>query len=230
MSADRDFEATDLIEVMEEAVEYNRFLIEEVARWAADLGSVLDFGAGNGRFAIALQERRVPVCAVEPDAGLRTSIMQRGVEVVESLDALGQARFDGIYTINVLEHIEDDCSMLERFARLLAPKGRLFVYVPAFQVLFSANDVRVGHVRRYRRASLVDRVERAGFAVEDASYVDSIGFVAALGYRFLGNRDGGLDVRAVRTYDRVVFPLSRRLDRVFGGVFGKNLLVRASLP
>ena len=102
--------------------------------------------------------------------------------------------------------------------------------MPAFRALFSANDVRAGHVRRYRRGELVERTESAGFQMESARYVDALGFPAGLWYRFFGNRDGGLDVGAVRLYDRVVFPVSRQLDRLAQGFVGKNLLVTAVSP
>lgn len=224
----RHFEARDLIEVMEEAVRYNRFLISELARWAADLRSVLDFGAGNGRFAIALRERGVEVSAIEPDPLLAGSIRARGVPVYSDLEELGQRRVDGIYSINVLEHLVDDRAVLAGFRRRLAGGGGLFLYVPAFPILYSANDARVGHLRRYRRRELVARVREAGFAVESARHVDSLGFAAGLGYRLFGRRDGGLDPAKVRLYDATVFPLSRRLDRLCERFIGKNLLLRAT--
>jgi SAM-dependent methyltransferase len=228
--AGRDFEARDLIEVMEEAVNYNRFLIAELARWAAGLRRVLDFGAGNGRFAVALRERGLDVTAVEPDALLRDSIGARGVPTAASLDELGERRVDGVYSVNVLEHLPDDAAVHAGFRARLAPGGRVLLYVPAFPVLFSANDRRVGHLRRYRRGELVERVRGAGLAVESARYVDALGFAAGLAYRFLGRRDGGLDPRQVRLYDAAVFPLSRLLDRACDRLFGKNLLVVASAP
>lgn len=230
MTSDRAFEAPDLIEVMEEAVNYNRFLIDHLATWSAGLGRVLDFGAGNGRFAAALHERGVDVHAIEPDPGLRQKIASHGVPTFESLEAVGEGRFDGLYNLNVLEHLEDDRAFLEGFYRSLAPGGQLFIYVPAFQLLFSANDARVGHVRRYRLRELTGKLREAGFAVEYARYVDSIGFFAGLAYRFFGNDDGDLDIRAVRIYDRVLFPISCLLDHVLGRLLGKNLLVRAVRP
>ena len=225
---DRVFEAPDLIEVMEEAVRYNRFLIDALASWSEGAAALLDFGAGNGRFCMAMLERGHVMYAVEPDAQLRDRVTERGVEVREALSGFDPGtHFDGIYTINVLEHIEDDTGLLRSFCERLRPGGRLFIYVPAFELLFSANDRRVGHRRRYRRLGLVEAVRAAGFRIERASYVDSLGFFAGLAYRFFGNRDGGLDVGAVRLYDGVVFPVSRVLDRVFEGLFGKNLLVTA---
>ncbi len=209
---------------------YNRFLISELARFAAGRRRVLDFGAGNGRFAVALRERGLDVTAVEPDPLLRESIRARGVPAVTGLEDLGEHRFEGIYSVNVLEHLPDDGAVLAAFRARLAPAGRVLLYVPAFPVLFSANDARVGHLRRYRRRELVARVREAGLAVESARYVDSIGFAAGLGYRFFGRRDGGLDPRKVRLYDAAVFPCSRLLDRACGGLVGKNLLVLASVP
>lgn len=230
MPSDRAFEAPDLIEVMDEAVRYNAFLLDELEAWAQGAAPLLDFGAGNGRFSGALRKRDLEVHAVEPDARLREKIEAKGVKSYESLDALGEQRFGGVYSLNVLEHLEDDQGVLEGFQRSLRSGGKLFLYVPAFESIFSANDERVGHLRRYRKDPLVRQVEAAGFTVERATYVDCIGFFAALAYRFVGNSDGDLSIRSVRFYDRFLFPLSRLLDSIFGRVLGKNLLVSAFKP
>jgi hypothetical protein len=66
--------------------------------------------------------------------------------------------------------------------------------------------------------------------VEHAGYVDCLGFFAGLAYRYLGNEDGGLDMRAVRVYDRVIFSMSRLLDRIAWSFSRKNLLVQAIRP
>ncbi len=226
----REFEAPDLIEVMEEAVRYNRFLIEQIADGCGDAATVLDFGAGNGRFASGMLDRGWQVHAVEPDPGLRERLRSRGIVASESLEALETRSFEAIYSVNVLEHIDDDRAVLASLHDLLRPGGRLFLYVPAFEVLFSANDARVGHRRRYRLGPLVGAVEAVGFQVRHARYVDSAGFFAGLWYRWFGDPEGGLNPAAVRLYDRAVFPISRLLDRVFDRFVGKNLLIRAVRP
>jgi SAM-dependent methyltransferase len=229
--ADGPTEAPYLIEVMDEAVRYNRFLIDSLALWFEGSRSLLDFGAGNGRFANALQERGHQLFGVEPDPHLRALTARPGIDVRETLDAFDSSqRFDGLYSINVIEHIEDHESLMRCFFERLVPGGRILIYVPAFEVLFSANDARVGHLRRYRLRALMELVRGAGFEIDGARYVDSLGFFAGLGYRFFGNRDGGLNVGAVRLYDGLVFPLSRVLDHACQYWFGKNLLLTAVRP
>jgi hypothetical protein len=105
--------------------------------------------------------------------------------------------------------------------------GKRLLYVPAFGLLFSAMDHAVGHHRRYQRAGLVSLVRQAGLSVESAGYVDSLGFLVTLVYKAVSRRAGRISVRAVRTYDRTVFPVSRRLDPLFSRWAGKNLLLIA---
>ena len=77
---------------------------------------------------------------------------------------------------------------------------------------------------------LVQIVRQAGLQVEAARYADSLGFLAALVYRFAGDDSGVISPRSVRVYDRFLFPLSRRVDHLTLGSFGKNVLVVASKP
>jgi len=229
-NSERTFEAPDLIEVMDAAVRYNRFLADQLLAWCPPAGRILDFGAGNGRFARALRASGHDVHAFEPDPALRARMNADGIPTLAELPAPEDPPFAAIYSINVLEHIEDDQGHLQILRDRLIPGGRLLLYTPAFEVLFSTNDVRVGHVRRYRRTTLSTVVRHAGFRIESVEYVDSLGFLAALLYRVAGSRDGGLSLSAVKAYDRVVFPLSRALDGLLGRVVGKNLLLTATRP
>jgi SAM-dependent methyltransferase len=143
------------------------------------------------------------------------------------LAAIPPGSIDCIYTLNVLEHIEDDLATIRALGERLVRGGRLVIYVPAFQSLYTSMDRKVGHVRRYRRADLRAKVETAGLTVLRSEYVDSLGFAATLAFRAFGPKSGDIDRDAVRAYDRYAFPLSRRLDRALNRVVGKNVLVVA---
>jgi SAM-dependent methyltransferase len=221
------YSGVENLEVMADAVNYNRFLIELVATNSRAGDRVIDFGAGAGTFAVPLAATGIKVTCVEPDDGLRVVLESKGLPAVPRLDALGPETADYVYTLNVLEHIEDDVSALRELGRVLRPGGRLFVYVPAFQVLYTSMDRRVGHHRRYRLPDLIKKIRRAGFEVTEARYADSLGFGATLLYRLMDQEKGDVSPRGLRLFDRYVFPLSRRLDRLTGRYFGKNALVIA---
>lgn len=225
---DRSYEAPHLLDVMEGAERYNDNILALALAHAGPARSVLDFGAGTGRLAAGLAAHGLAVTCVEPDPDLRARLAARGLEGVPSLEALGPRRFDYVVSANVLEHVPDDAAALRALHAHLVPGGRCLVYVPALRALWTANDDRVGHLRRYGRRGLARLFRAAGFAVEGVRYVDSLGCLAALAYQLFGSREGELSARSVRAYDRWLFPCSLALDRLgLGHVAGKNLVLRA---
>jgi SAM-dependent methyltransferase len=225
-----DYTGTDNLEVMAEAVNYNAFLHAQVAANARAGDRALDFGAGIGTFALEFARNGGDVACLEPDAAQAARLERLGLRAYRTLDDVADGSLDYVYTLNVLEHIDDDAAAMRGLAAKLRPGGRLFVYVPAFPVLYSSMDRKVGHLRRYRREGVAALVEGAGLRGVDARYVDSLGFLAALAFKWLGNDRGDLDRRALRAYDRYAFPLSRALDRLVGRWFGKNVLLTARKP
>jgi len=164
---------------------------------------------------------------VESDSAQANAITQQQIQAVTSMQALNNESVDYVYTLNVLEHIENDLGALQEIYSKIKPGGRLLIYVPAFQCLYSSMDRKVGHWRRYTKRTLVPLVRAAGFEVERASYVDSLGFFASYLYKYIGDSSGSLNPQTIYIYDRYLFPLSRLLDRLVGQWFGKNLVLLA---
>ena len=216
-----DYPGAAFLETMREARNYNAWLGALVRGELGD--SALDFGAGAGTFADALREDGVRVACVEPDPALAAALRRRGHAVHADIGELEPGTLPAVYTLNVLEHIEDDLAALRAIRRALAPGGRLIVYVPAFPILFSGFDRLVGHRRRYRGPALAALVERAGLRVVAWRYRDSLGFVVALLFRPFARRPAAPAPWLVRLYDRALFPLSVVADRLLGRVVGKNV-------
>ena len=230
VGAHAPYTGVDNLEVMKEAVRYNRYLLDLIIGCAGQARRVIDVGAGGGTFAVPVSQAGFDVTALEPDDGLRSSLATLGLRVATSTTELPAASFEYAYTMNVLEHIADDVATLRDVRRSLEPGAPLLIYVPAFPVLYTSMDAKVGHLRRYRRDTLARSVSAAGFEIERVEYADSIGFLATLLYRIADRGSGGINPRMLRLYDRAIFPLSRALDRLTHRWFGKNLVLVARNP
>ena len=167
------------------------------------------------------------VACVEPDASLAGYLAEKGLDVCHDLAQVPDSSIDYLYSLNVLEHIQDDAAVIALWHRKIRPGGRLLVYVPAFDLLFSSMDRSVGHCRRYRLPELRDKLRAAGFSIRDGRYVDSLGFFATLLFKLIDNGSGDINVEMLKLYDRLVFPISRTLDAITGKLGGKNLYLAA---
>jgi SAM-dependent methyltransferase len=70
--------------------------------------------------------------------------------------------FDVIGSFDVLEHIHNDRKALQQIAIALRKKGGLILTVPQHPFLWSDFDEGSHHVRRYKKAELIERVKEAG--------------------------------------------------------------------
>jgi SAM-dependent methyltransferase len=152
----------------------NRCIVSAVRR-AKPRGALLDIGGGNGYVAMGLNAAGIPCALVEPGIDGALAARTRGVDPVicARLEDVGMAlgSVDAAGMFDVLEHIEDEAGALRRVHGLLRPGGRLFLTVPAYAFLHSADDVVAGHFRRYSLRSLTRAVVSNGFRPEYATYM-----------------------------------------------------------
>ncbi len=149
--------------------------IQAVMRAAPPPGIVFDVGGGNGYVALGLQQAGIPVALVEPGWQGVQNARRRGVEtlICSSLEDAGfrPGSVPAVGLFDVLEHIEADEAFLQSIRDLLVPGGRVYLTVPAYRALWSADDDYAGHYRRYTLGSLRRALERAGLRVDFASYI-----------------------------------------------------------
>lgn len=228
---DADEQLSSVLEELDSATNY--------AEWIMSLlrphlrGRVLEVGAGHGTFSRLLADNTAQLVASEPSnrafAVLSDRLADRSdVEVVhggvEDLAAWGP--FDAAVLVNVLEHVDAHDKALDALADSLGPGGRVCLFVPAFEVLYSKFDRAVGHCRRYRKAELEALVQRSGLTVVESRYVNSAGYVAwLLTARALGMTPTQHGLAAI--YDRAVVPGLARLERLWEPPFGQSLFVVA---
>jgi SAM-dependent methyltransferase len=211
---------------------YNERVVDLFIRHAGELDRdgvrVLDFGAGLGVLSRIFQEKTgLKPDGVELDDHLRTIFCARGFNGYASLLALENS-YDIIFSSNVLEHIEDDALVLQELNGKLKNGGVLLLYVPAFPLIWSRMDDRVGHYRRYTRRTLTQKLKAAGYNVTSAYYCDSVGFIVSILFKLFGSRSGEPSSRSLKMYDKYLFPVSMICDILVHDLFGKNVFVAAS--
>jgi len=189
--------------------------------------TILEFGAGTGEFIDRFtQLPHLTTMAVELDEGYLQHLRLRHT-AYQQLSEL-PAPVDFIFTIDVLEHIEQDEEILRELYSALRAGGRMLVYVPARPELYSKFDASIGHFRRYRLHELRGKVSKAGFTILVSKYDDFLGYFAAV-YNKLTS-DGSLNERAVRLYDKMFVPISRTIEAILTPPIGKNIILVAEKP
>ncbi len=194
---------------------------------------VLEVGAGLGGTTLALcrGDHRRWVC-LEPDPSLADRLRRRidsgelptccSLRAGTLAEDRDRSTFDAVLYVDVLEHIEDDVSELDRASDRLRPGGHLVAIAPAHPFLFTPFDAAIGHFRRYTRASLKG-IGPPCLELVRVDYLDSVGLLASLGNRLLLRRSmpGPWQVAA---WDRAMVPLSRVIDPILGHRLGKSVM------
>jgi SAM-dependent methyltransferase len=141
------------------------------------LPRILDAGCGTGR-NLQRYAKLGPAKGVEPSQDAVDFCRQRGLENViqgrlEDLP-FADADFDLLMATDVLEHVDDDGRALRELHRVAAPNAFLVLTVPAYRWMWSREDERLGHRRRYTRAQLRRVVEANGWKPRLATYFNTI--------------------------------------------------------
>jgi 2-polyprenyl-3-methyl-5-hydroxy-6-metoxy-1,4-benzoquinol methylase len=219
------YTGNDTLEIMDEAKNYNAFLEKLVLKYISHTDFILDIGAGIGTFAKKFLRKGYQVHCIEPDTQQVNYMKNFGLTADISVENMENNSVDFIYSLNVLEHIENDIDALKLWRTKLKQGGCILIYVPAFNLLYFSFDKSVGHYRRYRKKMLVNKMQSAGFFVEKVRYADSLGFFASLLYKWVNKGDGKITKNSLIFYDRFVFPFNRLFDFLCCNILGKNVYV-----
>lgn len=151
----------------------NNCIIELVKRFSP--GKIfLDIGGGNGFVAKGLQDNNIESVLIEPGIkGCRNAKKRQLDNVICSTLEAAYIQPNSIPSagaFDVVEHIEDDIAFLDQIHHLLKEDGYLYLTVPAYQHLWSNEDVDAGHQRRYTISELEKKLKSVGFKISYSTY------------------------------------------------------------
>ena len=138
------------------------------------MAPLYDVGGGNGIVAAALEKAGIRTIVVEPGAAGVQRAKARGLGAINAtMESAGfaAASLGAIGLFDVVEHIADGSGFLQRARALLKPGGRIYLTVPAYRLLWSAEDEYAHHFRRYTARGLRRTLQGVGFDVELSTYM-----------------------------------------------------------
>jgi len=153
------------------------------------------------------------------------------------------ASFDIVTSFDVLYSLDDpdEKAAIAEMFRLLKPGGYAIVNVAAMPVLRGDHSVLSREVRRYSRADLRSRMQRAGFTIERLTYTNATLFPPLAIARLLQRRRGlrseseadteiSVPPAPINAIMTAVLHLEALWLRVFDAPFGSSLLCLAKKP
>lgn len=153
-----------------------------------------DIGGGNGFVAKSLQEKGIETVLIEP--GLQGCLNAKKRNLTNVVCAtLENANFnknsiEAIGVFDVVEHIENDVAFLKSIHSFLKVNGFIFLTVPAYQFLWSNEDIDAGHFRRYTTKSIEKKLTEVGFEIVQATYIFSVLTLAVFLFRTIPSKLG----------------------------------------
>ncbi len=191
---------------------------------------LLDVGCGTGAFAAEFN-KITNVIGIDTSRLALDYASKRGLTNLMNcyLNEFPKDKYqpDVITFLDVIEHIDDDKSVVKDAYNILNKNGYIIASVPAYQWLWSQHDVLHMHYRRYTKKKFIKLFKEAGFTIQYASYFNSILFPLIATKRII-DKFTGSDKKDISPIEEVSPLMNYILKNIF--LFEKKLIPNLNLP
>lgn len=217
----------EVLEFFDISDNYRSYQIELFGNYVGK--EILEVGAGRGKIIeILAQNSEKQFTLLELDKNffdiLNNKFNSKNIKVLEErTQNIKEKKFDTIFYLDVIEHIEDDRFELDTAYNLLKKNGHLIIIVPAFQILFSKFDQKVGHFRRYRKEFFKRYSDEKNLKIKKLVYFDFLGFFIILFSKLLNLTNSKKTTLGIKIWNFLI-PLSRLIDKITFHSIGKSIV------
>ncbi|MEW6468613.1 MAG: methyltransferase [Bacteroidota bacterium] len=230
-----DAEGHETLDAIEAADKFNGWMYRTIRPYCS--GNILEVGSGIGNISGFFLRDKHPIFLTDV-RGNYCDILQKNFKGnstllgIEQLDLVHPEfgtryahlleRFDTVFALNVVEHIENDNLALANASRLLRPGGTLIILVPAWQFLYNRFDKELCHYKRYVKKQLEGLFTQNGLQVKRSMYFNALGI---LGWFVSGRlmKNKVIPRSQMSFYNRIV-PVARLIDRCLFRKIGLSVI------
>lgn len=224
------------LDTISAADKFNQWMFQTIQSFTK--GDILEIGSGIGNisscflqkgFSIMLSDFRTEYCE-ELQGKFSNHTKLLGVRNIDLVDPEFNSkysdllnRFDTVFALNVIEHIEDEVQAIANCRKFLKKGGTLIILVPSYQKLYNSFDVELGHFRRYTIPRLEEVFRQNNFKIIHKQYFN---FIGTLGWYFNGNilKKKNIPANQMKMYNNLV-PIFRIVDKVLLNKLGLSTIV-----
>lgn len=232
-----DPEGLQTLETLADAYRFNQWMFQSIQPFI-QAGEILEIGSGIGNISRFFLEKNYPIYLSDIRSHYCQALSEqyaghptlKGISQIDLVAPDFEAsypallgRFANIYSLNVIEHIEDDYQAIRNCAKLLKPKGKLIILVPAYPWLYNRFDKELYHYRRYTHEMMASCFETGGFNITDSFHLNAVGI---LGWFVSGAllRHKTIPSYQMSLYERLV-PYIKQVDKLVASQVGLSLVM-----
>jgi 2-polyprenyl-3-methyl-5-hydroxy-6-metoxy-1,4-benzoquinol methylase len=229
-----DEEGLETLEAISKAEKFNLWMFDTIAPFCQ--GKTLEIGSGIGNisnqfvkngFRLTVSDIRDNYCSFLSDHFHENvdDIVQ--IDIVDSDFNLKHQnlfeKFDTVFALNIVEHVEDDILAIENCKKLLKPGGNLIILVPAYESLYNNFDKELEHYKRYTIESLSKIFIANNLKIIHKQYFN---FFAIFGWWFSGSvlRKKTIPNGQMKLFNLLV-PVFKLIDKILFNKIGISAIV-----
>lgn len=222
------------LEVMSKADKFNHWMAETIATYVS--GETLEIGSGLGNISRYFIDNDFHITLSDIDPYYLDILKNQfqntnNVKDIISIDLQSsnfaecyrefENKFDTIFYLNVLEHLEFEDLAIQNSQFLLKSGGSLIVLVPAYSFLYSPMDMALDHFRRYTRKTLNNAFQRNHMVVTKSFYFNFLGIGAWIYGKIKKLKT--VPKSEMNTFNALI-PLAKLLDKVLLHSMGLSVI------
>ena len=183
-----DADGLETLQAIAGANRFNRWLYETATRNLT--GNVIEIGSGIGNISAIFSADKRSIHLSDIRENYIEFLQDKfdgdpSVSGITQLDLVDPdfddrysellGTFDGLFALNVVEHIENDMQAIANGRKLLKRGGRMVILVPACQWLYNQFDQSLEHFRRYNTTSLEHLFKQNDLQIARSHYFNLAG-------------------------------------------------------